>query len=271
MFGYSKILELISLEENLPMNGKIHFFIKKLLHRYPKIILLNKKAIDRIESRLNYRFTNKELIVQALKHRSFLSISNEPRLQSNERLELLGDAILGMVVIEHLFRRFPTKEEGELTAIKSLMVSRKVLASIAREVGLGEFILLSEAEEKAGGRSRSSILADAFEAICGAIYLDGGLKTVIDFIDEKLLSKIDEILTKDQYKNFKSILLEYVQSKDKGIPRYRVRKEEGPDHDKIFTIEVLINNKVFGVGKGNSKKKAEQIAAKNALKRIKVI
>ncbi|OQX87264.1 ribonuclease III [candidate division KSB1 bacterium 4484_87] len=252
------------------MLNKLNNFVARLFHHQSEARLLTKKDIERIELKLNYHFSDKQLIFQALKHRSFLSVTNEPRLESNERLELLGDAVLGMVVVEHLYRRFPDRGEGELTAIKSLVVSRKILANVALQIGLGEVVLLNQAEEKAGGRNRPSILADTFEAITGAIYLDGGLKTAVDFISDKLLSKIDEILAKDQYKNFKSMLLEFAQSRGMGVPRYVVRKEEGPDHKKIFTIDVLIRNKALGSGKGNSKKKAEQIAAKNALRRLKV-
>ncbi len=253
------------------MLNKLSVFVSKLFRHPSQIRFLTKKDIENIEQKLNYHFSNKKLIMQALKHRSFLSVTNEPRLQSNERLELLGDAVLGMVVVEHLYRRFPDKGEGELTAIKSLVVSRKILANVAQQIGLGEVVLLNEAEEKAGGRNRPSILADTFEAITGAIYLDGGLKTVVDFVSEKLLSRIDEILSKEQYRNFKSILLEYAQSHNMGVPRYVVRKEEGPDHKKIFTIDVLLRNRPMGTGRGNSKKKAEQIAAKYALRRLKII
>ncbi|OQX96778.1 ribonuclease III [candidate division KSB1 bacterium 4572_119] len=252
------------------MFNKLSEFIRKAVKFRQKNSYISNDVIHRIEEKLNYEFKNKDLVAKALKHRSFLSVTNESRLMSNERLELLGDAVLGMIVIEHLFLRFPSKEEGELTAIKSLIVSRKILANIAREIGLGEFILLNDAEEKAGGRSRPSILSDAFEAITGAIYLDGGLSTAVNFIREKLLYQIDVITSIDKYKNFKSILLEYSQSKYWGIPRYIVKKEEGPDHNKLFTIEVIVNNEALGLGKGNSKKKAEQIAAKNALKKIKM-
>jgi ribonuclease-3 len=227
--------------------------------------------IDQIEAKINYVFNDKDYIIQALKHRSFLSVTNESRLLSNERLELLGDSVLGMVVVENLFRKFPTKEEGELTKIKSLLVSSKILARVARQFDLGEVILLNDAEEKAGGRDRSSILADAFEAIAGAIYLDGGLNMAVTFINEKLLSRINEILSEERNKNFKSILLEYSQGNNFGVPRYRVINEEGPDHDKLFIIEVSIKDEALGIGKGNSKKSAEQIAAKNALKKINIL
>lgn len=246
-------------------------FLGKIYRKYFHPSYLTEKEIDRLEIKLNYKFQDKLLITQALKHRSFLSISNETRLASNERLELLGDAVLGMVVTEFLFKKFPTKEEGDLTAIKSLMVSRKILTRAANHIGIGQFILLNEAEEKAGGRMRSSILADTFEAIIGAIYLDGGLNTAIEFIHKKLLVKTKKVVSEEQNKNFKSILLEYSQGNSLGLPQYLVRKEEGPDHDKLFTVEVLLNNEVMGRGKGNSKKKAEQISARNALKKLNIL
>ena len=250
---------------------RIFTFFKKLFRIHRRTGYLSEKDIISLEIKLNYKFHDRVLITQALKHRSFLAVTNEQRLSSNERLELLGDAVLGMVVTEFLFKKFPTKEEGDLTAIKSLMVSRKILTRISNQIGIGEFILLNDAEEKAGGRKRSSILADAFEAVIGAIYLDGGLDTVIDFIYKKLLLRINKIISEEQNKNFKSILLEYSQSKNLGLPQYLVRYEEGPDHDKLFTIEVLINNEVLGTGKGNSKKKAEQLSAKTALKKLNIL
>jgi len=253
------------------MLTRISNLFAKIFQRHCRARYLSEQSIARLEDKLNYHFHDKVLITQALKHRSFLSVTNEQRLSSNERLELLGDAVLGMVVTEYLFKKFPTKEEGELTAIKSLMVSRKILTRIANQIGIGEFILLNEAEEKAGGRRRTSILADTLEAIIGAIYLDGGLATVIDFIQKKLSVRTNKIIAEEQNKNFKSILLEYSQSKSFGLPQYLVRNEEGPDHDKLFTIEVLIDNQILGMGKGNSKKKAEQLSAKNALKKLNIL
>jgi len=253
------------------MLERISTLFSRIIRRHTKNGNLSENDILQIEARLNYQFKNKSLIIQALKHRSFLSVSNESRLLSNERLELLGDSVLGVVVTEFLYKKYPIKEEGELTSIKSLLVSRKILARIAKNIGLGDAMLLNEAEERAGGRNRASILADAIEAVIGAIYLDGGLDTVVAFINEKLLIQCDEIIATDHNKNFKSILLEYSQSKNMGLPQYIVKHEEGPDHDKVFTIEVLINNQVLGLGKGNSKKRAEQMSAKNALKKLNLI
>jgi ribonuclease-3 len=217
---------------------------------------------------IGYRFHRFELLRQALKHRSFLPQVNERRVHSNERLELLGDAVLGLVVTEALFHRFPDKEEGEITAMKSLLVSRKILARFARQLDLGRFILMSEAEERSGGRMRPSIISDTFEAVIGAVYLDGGLERAKAFVEDIVLKEIDTILNEEQHRNFKSLLLEYSQSRNLGVPFYNICSAEGPDHDKIFTVEVKIQNRTVGVGVGNSKKRAEQKAAQNALSQI---
>lgn len=224
-----------------------------------------------IKQILDYEFKNGQLLVQALKHRSYLPISREDRIYSNERLELLGDAVLALVVVEFLYWRYPMKEEGELTSIKSLIVSRRILARIARTLELGNYILLSDSEEKSGGRNRASIIADALEAVIGAIYLDGGLGKVREFIEKKFLCNFDEIVSEDLHKNYKSILLEYAQSQNVGVPYYKMQSVEGPDHEKIFTVEVKIQDDVLGVGTANSKKRAEQKAAKEALKSLYII
>ncbi len=271
MFGSKEISFLNGLDLKKFMFTKISVALRRLFPRHLQATCLSDEQIARLESKLDYHFRNRALITQALKHRSYLSVTNEPRLASNERLELLGDAVLGMVVTEYLFKKFPTKEEGDLTAMKSLMVSRKILTRIANQIGIGEFVLLNEAEQKAGGRNRPSILTDTFEAIIGAIYLDGGLPAVVNLVHRKLLARTNKIISEEQNKNFKSILLEYSQSKNLGLPQYLVRDEEGPDHNKVFTIEVIINNEVLGIGKGNSKKKAEQLSAKSALKKLNVL
>jgi ribonuclease-3 len=225
----------------------------------------------RLYDLIGYRFVNQSLLIQALKHRSYLPFTNEQRVDSNERLELLGDAVLGLVVTEHLYRRYPKKEEGDLTTMKSLMVSRKILAHSARRIGLGDFVLLSQAEERSGGRNRTSILADVFESLVGAIYLDGGLASARAFVHRHLLSRMDDIVGQEQHRNYKSLLLEYAQARNLGAPVYIVVAEHGPDHDKTFTVEVQIQDETVGIGTGNSKKKAEQQAAKSALDKLMVV
>lgn len=224
-----------------------------------------------LKETIGYDFADEQLFIQALKHRSYLPITQEHRIDSNERLELLGDAVLALVVVDHLYHRFPDKEEGELTNMKSLVVSRRILARIGRALKLGDFILLSEAEERSGGRKRASIVSDAVEAIIGAIYLDGGLEPAGEFIEQKILCNFNEIISEELHKNFKSMLLEYAQSQNLGSPSYAVHSVNGPDHEREFTIEVKIQNDVLGAGTANSKKRAEQLAAREALKNLYII
>jgi len=229
------------------------------------------KSLELLSQRLSYTFRNKKLLIEALKHRSYLVESGEPRLKSNERLELLGDAVLGLLVTEYLFRKFPKEEEGNLTTMKSLMVSRRVLLTIGKEIDLGQFIMLSKAEERAGGRKRSSIISDAVESVIGAIYLDGGLEAARRTVDKLVISQLDRVLAEESHRNFKSILLEYCQASGISGPSYIVTQEEGPDHDKEFTVSVMINDETLGIGKGNSKKKAEQWAAREALIQLQIL
>ncbi len=226
------------------------------------------KALAR---KFGYTFKNSALLRQALKHRSYLAESGEPRISSYERLELLGDSVLGMIITEYLYERFPRKGEGDLTVIKSLVVSRKVLSNIALNMGIGQYILLSKSERKTGGADRPSILSDVLEAIIGAVYLDGGITAARRFIDHTILCELPTILRTEQHRNFKSLLLEYCQRERLPIPRYVVRNEEGPDHDKRFTVLVMINNEEYGSGRGKSKKRAEQKAARKALQKLEVI
>lgn len=247
------------------LKNRIQRFLGRNKTKAPEIDLAAIKAI------LGYDFGDEQLLVQALKHRSYLPISHEDRVYSNERLELLGDAVLALVVVDFLYTKYPEKEEGELTGMKSLVVSRRILARIARALELGKYILISESEEKSGGRNRASIIADALEAVIGAIYLDGGLEPARQFIHEKILANFDEIISENLHKNFKSILLEYAQSQNLGVPCYTVQSVDGPDHERIFTVEVKLQKEVLGVGIGNSKKRAEQKAAQEALRKLYII
>jgi ribonuclease-3 len=226
------------------------------------------KRLTELESKIQYNFKNRELLIQALKHRSYLRNVNESRLKSNERLEFLGDTILNLVVTEHLFHAFPDKSEGELTKIKSLMVSENILVAKAQPIQLARFILMSEGEARSGGRYRPSIVADAYEAMIGAVYLDAGFEQAKNFIHRFILDDMDDIIADQLNKNFKSALLEFAQSKNWGLPRYVVKNETGPDHQKIFTVDVYVNNQISGSGHGASKKKAEQMAAREALEKL---
>ena len=226
------------------------------------------RPLEELQTKLQYKFSDSDLLVQALKHRSYVYAAEESSIASNERLEFLGDAVLDLIVTEYLYQKFPKKREGELTQIKSLLVSKVVLAERSNDFGLGEFLLLSKEETQAGGRKRTSIIGDAFEALLGAIYLDGGLQVAHDFVDRIILVYCDEILSNNTYLNFKSVLLEHTQSEGQGHPRYLVSAEEGPDHRKMFSVEVLIGGTPQGVGQGRSKKEAQQMAAKNALEKL---
>ena len=209
-------------------------------------------------------------MTQALKHRSYVYTVDEESIESNERLEFLGDAVLDLIVTENLYRRFQKKREGDLTQIKSLLVSKVILAQKGRDLGLGDYLYLSNEEDLAGGRDRTSIVGDAFEALLGAIYMDGGLKAAERFIQRTLLFNAREIISNGEYLNFKSLLLEHTQSEGQGHPRYLVNSEEGPDHRKVFTVEVVIGGNRMGMGRGRSKKEAQQMAAKEALKALGV-
>jgi ribonuclease-3 len=182
-------------------------------------------------------------------------------------LEFLGDAVLELIVIEYLYTHYRDELEGDLTQKKSLLVSRSVLAERAERMGLGRYILMSEAERESGGATRSSILADTFEAILGAIYLDQGLEAARRFVHSRLLANAEHLLRDRDLRNYKSELQELIQSRFKIPPRYRVVKETGPEHRKVFTVQVELRGQVLGRGTGHNKKEAEQSAARDALER----
>ena len=224
----------------------------------------------KLQEVIGYRFKNTALLLQSLKHRSHVYAKDESGIHSNERLEFLGDAVLDLLVTEHLYRKFRRKREGKLTQIKSMLVSRAALAWKAREIGLGRYIFLSREEEESGGRNRSSIVSDAYEALLGAVYLDGGLEETRRLVSDQLLKDMNRIILNHDYLNFKSALLEHAQSEGWGHPKYYVNSEEGPDHKKVFTVEVTVRGENLGAGRGRSKKEAQQMAAKEALERLGV-
>lgn len=208
-------------------------------------------------------FKNKGLLEQALTHRSWVNENPNTR-GTNERLEFLGDAILEFVVSKEIYKMFPDKEEGYLTSLRANLVNTKNLASLAIKIGVGEKLFLSKGEEDGGGRNNTSLLADSIEAIIGSIFLDQGLDAVENFIFENILVDAQSKAS-SSLKDPKSLLQEKIQAKGLPAPKYQVHKEEGPDHNKLFTIEVIIDNKSEAVGTGKSKSEAEQEAAKNAL------
>jgi ribonuclease-3 len=228
-----------------------------------------RRKLRELERHLNYRFRRPELLITALKHRSYLDGVGEDRHLSNERLEFLGDAVLDMVVSDYFYRLRPFDEEGALTNIKSVIVSGSVLTEQARKLQLGRYLLLSHNEANNGGRNRGSILEDTFEALVGALYLDGGVEPSRRFIHRFLLRDAEHILKARSWKNYKSMLLEYAQSQGKEPPVYTVLEEIGPDHDKMYLVEVRFGNgEVLGSGSGRSKKQAEQRAAEEGVKKV---
>jgi ribonuclease III len=213
-------------------------------------------------------FKDESLLKLALTHRSYLSVTGQGPRESNERLEFLGDSVLGLVTSEYLYRQNPNEHEGQLTKTKSLLVSKAILSRRALAMGLGRFVLMSHSEVESGGRQRLSILADAFEAVLGAIYLDQGFEAARAFIHRWLLKDSQEIASDKRHANWKSHLQEYVQSTFHTHPVYRVRSEMGPDHSKVFMVDVMVGKRLLGSGKGRNKKDAEQAAARNALDQV---
>jgi len=227
----------------------------------------SKKYLE-LEQKLGYRFKNPGLLERALTHRSYIHTPENEDLRANERLEFLGDSVLGMVTSRFLFESFLEKSEGDLTILKSTLVSEANLSRIAKSISLGSYLNLSEEEEKSGGRERNSIVSDAYEAVIGAIFLDGGLAPTEKMIQNQILRKYLQITTDQTLHNYKGELLEYMQALGLGLPRYDVLEEKGPDHQKRFTIAVSVKGKRMGQGVGKNKKEAEQKAARVALENI---
>jgi ribonuclease-3 len=215
---------------------------------------------------LKNAFKNMALLDLALTHRSWVN-ENPGQRGNNERLEFLGDAILEFIVSEALFRKFNQEEEGFLTALRAKLVNTVDLAKVANSLEIGKYLYLSKGEEEGGGRENPSLLADTVEAIIGALFLDGGLKKVKQFIDQNILNDLTE-KAKQPLKDAKSLLQEIVQSKGFSTPKYQVLAEEGPDHAKTFTIQVLVDDTSVGVGTGKNKSEAAQNAAKSGLKKF---
>ena len=222
--------------------------------------------INDLETAIGYRFKNISLLQNALTHSSYANERWHNSLMSNERLEFLGDSILGMVVAEYLFRTFPDRPEGELTRMRADMVCEKSLACVAARIGLGSHLMLGNGEEQGGGRSRESILADAVESVIAAAFLDGGMNAARKFIEQFILVEVP--VKKLHNADYKTALQELVQQKKHQVLSYRLTGESGPDHDKRFDVEVSLNGKVVGVGSGSSKKRAEQMAARCAMEEL---
>ena len=222
--------------------------------------------IKELEAAIGYRFQNITLLQNALTHSSYANERWHNSLLSNERLEFMGDSILGMVVAEYLYRNFPDRPEGELTRMRADMGCETSLAQIALRLDLGKHLLLGHGEERFGGRTRPSILADAVESVIAATFLDGGMAAAESFIERFVLCDVP--VSKMHNTDYKTALQELIQQKKNQVLFYRLVGESGPDHDKTFTAQVLLNEEVIGEGVGSSKKRAEQDAARAALENI---
>ena len=213
-------------------------------------------------------FKNLDLLIEALTHRSYLNEHRDYAGSHNERLEFLGDAVLELAVTDFLFKKFPAKPEGDLTAYRAALVNTVSLAESAQNIGINDYLLLSKGEAKDTGRARDVILADAFEALIGALYLDSGYANAESFIAENLYGKIDLVISKRSYQDAKSRFQEIAQEKNGVTPRYETLSEEGPDHAKLFTVGVFIDTKKIAQGDGQSKQEAEQSAAQAGLNKM---
>lgn len=252
----------------------IPFFKKFKKKEIPHVRSVGEINFVKFENAIHYKIQNKEFFLTALTHRSYIKLkrNSEPAgLLSNERLEFLGDAVLDLVVAEYLYYNFPQNEEGDLTKFRSILVNKRFLAERAKNINLQEFILASYTAMKSIEEGYDSILADAYESIIGAIFLDSGYDAAKEFITEEIFVKLD-IKWLDEYdENHKSKLLEFAQANTNFIPEYKVMNEEGPEHNKLFTVDVYIDGQLLGTGEGKSKKQAEQQAAKNALLHLHLI
>lgn len=217
-----------------------------------------------LEQNLGYSFKNKKLLENALVHSSY---ANEVRggVSSNERLEFLGDSVLSLIVSSHIYESFKNMPEGELTRLRSSLVCEKTLCSFSRRLNLGEYLLLGRGERKNGGAERDSILADAFEAVLAAIYLDGGMEPAKKHVMRFVLPELQNYDVKADFKDYKTLLQEIIQRNPEESVTYILTDETGPDHNKQFTVEVRLNSNTIGTGTGKSKKDAEEMAAKQAL------
>ena len=242
--------------------------VRSLFRRIKNLFLPRQLPFNvaEVEQMLGYHFNDQSLLFESLKHRSYSQSFHGTTERSNEWLEFLGDAVLSVIVSNRIFLENPEYHEGDLTQLRSNLVSKISEAVVCKKIGLDRFILLDESEENAGGRNRTSIIADTLEAVIGAIFIDGGYGAAEEFVDRTIFRFKDDLL--EVMVNHKSLLLEFVQAEKLSGPSYRTVSESGPDHDKVFVIEVSVNGDQVGKGIGKTKKAAEQIAAMNGLDTI---
>jgi len=236
---------------------------KNIPVKTPSVSSKRRSELRLFEKQAGIRFKRVDLLNLAFIHRSY---SNEysQKIENNEKLEFLGDSVLGMVTADYLFNNLPDKVEGFLAKVKSFVVSEDSLASIAHSIHVDKYILIGKGEENSGGRKKKAILADCMEAIIGAYYLDTGYREVSKFVLRYLVPEINKVLENRHKKDYKTMLQEFVQKKYHIYPKYSLVKKSGPDHDKTFWMEVTVNGKTFGPGEGKNKKEAEQQAAEEA-------
>lgn len=244
--------------------------LRRLFSQIRGITGVNQEEQKEIDFRLlskvlSYKIKDERIFYQALSHSSYIQVRDHNNFLSNERLEFLGDSVLNLVVGEYLYHQYPHSQEGELTKMRSRLVNRRALSITAKEMGLLNFILMSPGAEQVPDRGLETILSDGFEAIVGAIYIDGGYDEAKYFIERSLFASLHRGMLKVEDENYKSQLLERAQAYGYGIPHYNIINETGPDHDRTFTVEVFIENVSYGIGSGKNKKDAEQDAAKKAL------
>jgi ribonuclease-3 len=226
--------------------------------------------LSKLEEEINYKFKDLSLLKEALTHSSYRK-KGKKEVKNNQRMEFLGDSVLELIVNEYIYHKFSTFSEGEMTKMKSFVVSKPTLTEWANSIFLGDYIILGKGEDLTGGRKKSSIHADCFEALLGAIYLDGGTRKAKKFILQFLKKELLKVIEKDFIRNYKSLLQEISQKEYKCLPDYKLIREKGPDHKKMFCINVTIKEKMYGTGFGDNKKEAEQNAAKDTLKKLKMI
>jgi ribonuclease III len=247
----------MNLHSLLGLFGKIRLFRKDL----------GDPSLSHLQQFLYYRFRDGGLLTQALTHKSCTSPEDREGISSNERMEFLGDSVLNCLVTEHLYRLYPDKSEGQLSKIKSLIVSRKILGEIALSIELGNYLIFGNSEMKSGGLQRQSILSNAFEAVLGAIYLDGGLEVSREFLRRFLFCRIDSFVNDSDNVNYKSKILELAQHDGFGFPHYSVISAAGPDHAKEYRVRIKISGVALGEGMGSNKKTAQQNAAREAMEK----
>jgi ribonuclease-3 len=229
----------------------------------------NSDILGELEFAMGYRFNDRNILCQALTHRSYVNEAGDKSVEDNERLEFFGDSVIDFYLSDQLYRRFPESREGELTRTRASLVDEESLAKLAIGLDLGRYLRLGRGEEKSGGRGKRSILADAYEALVAAVYLDGGSEAVRTMLEAHFAPRMERHARGLTSRDFKTELQELTQSLRGATPRYVLKDSSGPDHDRLFTVEVVVGGERFGEGSGRSKKEAEQAAARKGLDRLK--